>query len=152
MTGVALTLIAITAIAAGTDIKPTNDGGLGPTLVPIGAAAALLLLGLGQVAVSLTARARQQAVARSPIPVACIACLAVLAIAYYFALGKIGYLAATIIVTPFAFLLFGTRQPLTLALATILCPALFYLAFFVGLAVYPPSTDWFDLADFLRFF
>jgi len=152
MAGVVLTVIAIAAIAAGTDIKPTNDGGLGPRMVPMGAAAALLLLGLGQVAISLTSRNRQQPVARNPVPMARIAGLTVLAVAYYFALGKIGYLAATIIVTPFAFLLFGTRRPITLVLATILCPALFYLAFFVGLSVYPPSTDWFDLADFLRVF
>jgi hypothetical protein len=152
MTGVVLTLIAIAAILAGTDIKPTHDGGLGPRMVPMGAAAALLLLGLGQVAISLAAQRKQQPVAGSPVPILRIVGLAVLSIAYYFALGKVGYLAATIIATPLAFLLFGTRRPLTLVLVTVLCPAFFYLAFFVGLAVYPPSTDWFDLADLLRQF
>lgn len=152
MTGAGLVLIAIIAIIAGTDIKPTNDGGLGPRMVPFGAAAALLLLGLGQVTVALTGPGKEDPAADSPLPMARIAGLMVLSVAYYFALGKVGYLAATIVATPFAFLLFGTRRPLTLVLATVLCPVLFYLAFFVGLSVYPPSTDWFDLADFLRFF
>ena len=151
LTGVGLVALAVVALVTGNDIRPAQGGGLGPRLFPMGAAAVLLLLGVAQVAMSLAAPAGSEAEAEKQPPgtAARIAALALLAVAYVLALGKIGYFTATALAAPLALVVFGATRPATLILAAVLCPLLYHFVFFVGLSVYPPRADWFDLAEIL---
>jgi putative tricarboxylic transport membrane protein len=46
--------------------------------------------------------------------------------------------------------LFGIRNPLSLLIAAIVCPAVYHAIFFMGLGVYPPYGEWFDLLDLFQ--
>lgn len=76
--------------------------------------------------------------------------LAILGAFYVFAIGKLGYLVATGMAAPVALFLFGVRSRFGLALSVLLCPLIYHLIFFVGLGVYPPYGDWFDLLDIIH--
>lgn len=67
--------------------------------------------------------------------------------AYVLAMQRIGFLAATGLVAPLAFALFGVRSWAALLLAAMICPVALFLFFFRLLGVFPPYGAWFDLAD-----
>ena len=51
---------------------------------------------------------------------------------------------------PSILLLFGMRNPMGLLVAAIVCPAVYHAIFFIGLNVYPPYGEWFDLLDLIQ--
>lgn len=75
------------------------------------------------------------------------AMLLALGILYVLAIDRIGYLASTALVAPLAFVLFGERRPLVLALAATLVPLALHVVFFRLLGVFPPFGRWFDVLD-----
>ena len=76
--------------------------------------------------------------------------LLVLGLAYVWLISKFGYLVATGVTAPLVFWVFGTRWIPGLLLSAILCPLVFHLIFFVGLGVFPPYGEWFDLLDVIQ--
>lgn len=76
--------------------------------------------------------------------------LAALAFAYYKAMILFGYVLPTFFAAPLALAAFGVRNKIGLLVAAFLCPLLFHLAFFVGLGVFPPRGEMFDLLETLK--
>jgi hypothetical protein len=69
---------------------------------------------------------------------------------YIALIEKIGYVLATAVIAPAAFWLFGERSPKFLLVSSILCPVAMHLIFFVGLEIYPPVGEYFDLIEFFQ--
>ncbi|PHS04476.1 MAG: hypothetical protein COA78_16575 [Blastopirellula sp.] len=156
ITGLVLTLLGIGATISALLIERDYSGGFGPKLFPLIAAISLLVMGLLELFGSL--RISQHSEASAPEQEAeqidkgaltRILGLLVLAIIYIWLISKIGYLLSTGITTFFVMLLFGVRNPLVLLITVILCPIAYHAIFFWGLGVYPPYSEWFDLATFL---
>lgn len=78
--------------------------------------------------------------------------LIVLSFVYIILLTQFGYLIATGLSAPLVMALFGCRSPLGLCVAALLCPVVFHLIFFMGLGVFPPYGNWFDLLYLLQGF
>ena len=76
--------------------------------------------------------------------------LALLAFAYYAGMVLFGYILPTFVIAPAVLFAFGVRGFGKLAAAAVLCPLLFYLAFFVLLGAYPPRGEWFEITDYLQ--
>lgn len=76
-----------------------------------------------------------------------VAALLGLAVLYVLAIDRIGYLAATALISPCGFALFGVRRPLTLLAAALVVPLVLHVIFFRLLGVFPPFGRWFDLLD-----
>lgn len=76
--------------------------------------------------------------------------LFLIALIYQQSLRWFGYILPTAIVAPVVFYLFGLRNWWALVLTLLLCPLVFHLIFFVGLGVFPPYGEVFDLLDVLR--
>jgi hypothetical protein len=79
-----------------------------------------------------------------------IAAALALSLFYVWIISKLGYLISTAIVAPSILLLFGIRNPLGLLIAAIVCPAVYHALFFMGLGVFPPYGEWFDLLDLFQ--
>lgn len=141
LTGPILALIGASALLGSLTIDPDPDGGQGARIFPLIAAIVLMLLGtLETLTASRPMAGAYQGQVRALL-------LLPLALAYVFAIGLIGYLAATAIAAPLVFLLFGRQHPLELLAAALFCPVGFHLLFFVGLGVFPPHGAWYDLQD-----
>lgn len=76
--------------------------------------------------------------------------LAALALVYYAALVLFGYVLPTFFAAPAVLAAFGVRGVVKLGAAAVLCPLLFYLAFFVILGAYPPRGEVFDIMEYIR--
>lgn len=153
LVGIVLTLLGVGASLAALSIDLDYQGGWGPRTFPAIAAISLLIMGLIELAGALRG-IRQQApeitlkqVGRGSGPR--IAALLVLAIAYTWLTSRTGYLLSTAVATPLVMLLFNVRNPLVLGSAALLCPLVYHAIFFVGLGVFPPFAEWFDLAEIL---
>ena len=144
LTGPILALIGALALLASLSIDPDPDGGQGARIFPLISAVVLMILGTLE-----TLTAFRTAAGRPGRQLRVLLLLA-LALAYVFGIGLIGYLVATAIAAPLAFLLFGRGHPLELLAAGLLCPIVYHLLFFVGLGVFPPDGAWFDLQDLWR--
>ena len=159
--GLGFVLVAAGLVAGGAalGIGGWGEGAWGPRTVPLLAAATLVASG----AAIAVASVRHGTTALPPIavegevpdgaspdsPMREVAVLWLLGIAvlYVLAIDRIGYLLATALAAPVAFWLFGTRRPLTLALAATVVPLALHLAFFRLLGVFPPFGRWFDMLD-----
>ena len=143
--GFVLALFGVAAMVAGFDIAPDPDGGLGARVFPLIAAVALLILGGLECWNGF--RSARTLVTADRAAWGSILLLLVLCIGYVWLIGKLGYLISTALAAPLAMLLFGIRHPLGLLLAAILCPLIYHAIFFMGLGVFPPYGEWFDLLD-----
>ncbi|HIC82093.1 MAG TPA: tripartite tricarboxylate transporter TctB family protein [Kiloniellaceae bacterium] len=143
--GAVLAAFGAAAVIASFGIDPDPDGGWGARIFPLAAAAALLLLGAMEMAKGLTAQ--DAAPIRMAPQLSGILALLLLSLAYVWLMGKLGYLISTALAAPLALWLFGIRNPLGLLAAALLCPLAYHLVFFLGLGVFPPLGEWFDLLD-----
>lgn len=142
-----LTLVGTAALVASFQIDLDRNGGWGARIFPLSGAGSLAVLGALEFLKGLK-EGRS-----TPLPsfdVRAIAGLLVLALAYTFMIGAVGYLASTAIVAPLALILFGIRDWRGLLAAAILCPAIYHLIFFEALGVFPPYGRWFDLLDVIQ--
>ncbi len=144
--GYALILLGIGASAASLNISLDQYGRWGARVFPLACSLALVLLGLMELR-SANAGSRSERMPQSPVAVLTLLCLS---IGYVAVMAKFGYLISTAIAAPAALWIFGVRRRAGLLLAAILCPLVYHLVFFVGLGVFPPYGDWFDLLDLLQ--
>lgn len=145
--GLALALVGAVAMIASFDIKPDPDGGWGARIFPLFGAGILFGLGLIEAFGGMRDVSQTASPARNILPV--LVLLAV-ALAYVWLIGRVGYLLSTGIVAPLVLVIFGSRSPLVLVAAAVLCPAAYHLIFFIGLGVFPPYGAWFDLLDVIQ--
>ncbi len=121
-------------------------GSWGPRAVPLLAAGTLMMAGVAD------ARSARGVPAAAPddggrpwqVPL-----LLALAIGYVLLIDRTGYLFATALAAPLAFMLFGLRSPFKLLAVALVVPLLLHMVFFRLLAVFPPFGSWFDLTDIL---
>lgn len=146
LVGGALILFGIGATIASFGIALDQYGRWGARVFPLAGALSILLLGV--IEVFNARRASVDTNALSDLPA--IFALLVLSLAYVWLMARFGYLISTAIAAPLALWIFGVRSVLGLGLAAILCPAIYHMIFFVGLGVFPPLGDWFDLLDVLQ--
>lgn len=147
--GGALTLFGAAAVVASFGINPDPDGGWGARIFPLVSTLALTFLGVLELASGLRGRPAAGTLDR-PGTLPGILALLALSLGYVWLMSKLGYLLSTAVAAPLALWLFGVRRPLVLLLAAVLCPALYHAVFFVGLGVFPPLGEWFDLLDLLQ--
>lgn len=148
LVGGGLALLGAVAIAASFGINPDPDGGWGARIFPLGGGGALLLLGLLEAGKGLARKTPDAVPAARGLPA--IFALLLLALAYVWVMTKLGYLISTAFAAPLALWLFGIRSPVGLVAAALVCPALYHAVFFVGLGVFPPLGEWFDLLDVIQ--
>lgn len=143
--GFTLVTIGLVALIASLGIKLDADGGWGARIFPLTGSSALLVLGALQILEGVV----QPPADQQPVPnsISRVVVLLVLSIGYVWTMSKLGYLISTAFVAPLIFILFGVRSRFGLIIAAILCPAVYHLIFFVGLKVFPPLGEWFDLLD-----
>lgn len=146
VTSIALALIGAGAMLVTFDIPLDPDGGLGARVFPMISSGALILLGAIGFLTGLKPVAPRKDRTDSKILVQIAAVLA-LSLLYVWIIGKLGYLISTALVAPAILMLFGIRNPLGLLIAAIVCPAVYHAVFFIGLGVFPPYGEWFDLLD-----
>ena len=146
VTSIALALIGAGAMLASIDIPRDPDGGLGARVFPMMSSGALILLGTIGFLTGLKSGTARKEKTDSKL-LARIAAVLALSLFYVWIIGKLGYLIGTALVAPSILMLFGIRNPLGLLTAAIVCPAVYHAIFFLGLGVYPPYGEWFDLLD-----
>ncbi|WP_286173942.1 tripartite tricarboxylate transporter TctB family protein [Rhodobacter sp. NTK016B] len=73
--------------------------------------------------------------------------IAVLAAAYFWAFDPIGFIPATLVLLPLAFLSLGYRNPLVIAAVTLITAPLLWYVFAEGFSIRPPG---FGMDDLLR--
>lgn len=149
VTSIALALIGAGAMLASIDIPRDPDGGLGARVFPMMSSGALILLGTIGFLAGLKPVAARKEKTDSRLLVQITAVLA-LSLFYVWIIGKLGYLISTALVAPSILLLFGVHNPLVLLTAAIVCPAVYHAIFFMGLGVFPPYGEWFDLLDLFQ--
>lgn len=142
--GVALIAIGIGAAVASMGIGLDQYGRWGARYFPL--AGSLALLGLG-IAELWGARRPTGLIDGGHLPA--IGALLLLSIGYVWSISAVGYLISTAMAAPLALWLFGVRNPIGLAAAAFLCPAIYHIVFFVTLGVFPPLGRWFDLLDLI---
>ena len=147
--GVVILTIGMAAFAASFQIEPDYSGQKGARAFPIMSASALKLLGVlhlfGATKAGVApASEKVKGGLRGPF------LFLGLIVVYLWLIGKLGYLIATGLAAPAALAMFGVRNPLGLAIAAILVPAIYHLIFFELLGVFPPYGQWFDLLDVIR--
>ena len=156
--GATLALIGLGGVLASLGIELDRRGGWGARLFPLAASAALVALGALEALGARSARrearpddggraARGRAQRRRAGAV--LALLGV-ALGYVWLIGRVGYLPSTAIAAPLALWTHGVRSGPGLLAAAILCPLAYHLVFFVGLGVFPPYGEWFDLLDLIE--
>ena len=148
MVGGALALFGAGAIAVSFGINPDPDGGWGARIFPLVGSGALLLLGLLETRKGLRAASAPAGAGAKSVP--SIFALLLLSLAYVWLMSKLGYLISTGLTAPLALWLFGIRSRIGLGAAALLCPVVYHLIFFVGLGVFPPLGEWFDLLDIIE--
>ncbi len=139
--GLALILIGMSAIVTSMGISLDQYGRWGARYFPLGGSVALLLLGIAE----LWGKKPSPAIERRHLPA--IGALLVLSLVYVWSISAFGYLLGTALAAPLALYIFGVRNPIGLAAAATLCPAVYHSIFFVALGVFPPLGKWFDLLD-----
>ena len=144
VTYIALALIGAGAMVASIDIPRDMDGSLGARVFPMMSSGALILLGTIGFLAGLKPVALRKEKAGNKL-LAQIAVLLALSLFYVWIISKLGYLISTALVAPLILLLFGIRNPLGLVIAAVVCPAIYHGIFFMGLSVFPPYGEWFDL-------
>jgi hypothetical protein len=144
VTYIALALIGAGAMVVSIDIPRDMDGSLGARVFPMMSSGALILLGTIGFLAGLKPVALRKEKAGNKL-LAQIAVLLALSLFYVWIISKLGYLISTALVAPLILLLFGIRNPLGLVIAAVVCPAIYHGIFFMGLSVFPPYGEWFDL-------
>ncbi len=141
--GVALILIGIGATVTSLGISLDQYGRWGARYFPLAGSIALILLGAAELRGSKPAKTvdRTHLVA--------VFALLVVSVIYVWGISVFGYLLSTAIAAPAALWIFGVRNPIGLAAAAVLCPAIYHGIFFMALGVFPPLGRWFDLLDVL---
>ncbi len=142
----AIVLIGAGAMLASFDIPRDPDGGLGARVFPMISSGALALLGFFGFLTELKPVAAAGEKTGKKL-LAQIAALLALSLFYVWIISKLGRLISTAIVAPLILMLFGIRNPLGLVIAAVVCPVVYHAVFFMGLGVYPPYGEWFDLLD-----
>lgn len=138
----------LAAVVASLGINPDPGGGWGARIFPLVGSGALLGLGVLDCVRGLRSGATFRAPdAGDPSAAARIAGLLVLSVGYVWLIGKVGYLLSTGVAAVLALMIFGVRRPAGLAVAAVVCPAVYHLIFFVLLGVFPPYGEWIDLLD-----
>ncbi len=149
VTSIALLLIGVGAMLASFDIPRDPDGGLGARVFPMMSSGALILLGtIGFLAGLKPVATREEKTGKKLLVQ--IAAVLALSLFYVWIISKLGYLISTALVAPLILMLFGIRNPLGLVIAAVVCPAIYHGIFFMGLGVYPPYGEWFDLLDLFQ--
>ncbi len=146
VTSIVLALVGAGAMMASIDIPRDPDGGLGARVFPMMSSGALILLGSIGFLAGLKPIATREEKTNYKL-LAQIAVLLVLSLFYVWIISKLGYLISTALVAPLILMLFGYRKPVGLLIAAIVCPVCYHAVFFMGLGVYPPYGEWFDLLD-----
>jgi len=149
VTSIALALIGAGAMVASIDIPRDPDGDLGARVFPMMSSGALILLGTIGFLAGLKPVAIRKEKAGNKL-LAQIAAVLALSLFYVWIIGKLGYLISTALVAPLILMLFGIRNPIGLVIAAIVCPAVYHAIFFMGLGVFPPYGEWFDLLDLFQ--
>ena len=150
LTYLALLVLGICSTLASLEIPRDSDGDLGAKVFPIMSSVALVLLGtLGLLSRTkgLVSEEIEKSTENSLLKVTA---LLVLSLFYVWIISKFGYLVSTALVSPLILRLFGMRDPIGLLVAAIVCPAVYHAIFFIGLNVYPPYGEWFDLLDLIQ--
>lgn len=149
---ITLALIGAGAILASIGIPKDPDGGLGARVFPLMASGSLLLLGVIGLITDQTADAERANEVRRGHKKTLVQVFLLLALSlfYVWIIGKLGYLISTALVAPLVLMSFGIRNPFGLLIAAIVCPAIYHALFFIGLGVFPPFGEWFDLLDVIR--
>lgn len=147
LAGLAMVVTGGTILAASLGIEVLEQGGIGPRVFPLAGGVAIAGLGVVQVVSGLRERIAHVPLSRDFLR---MLLLTGVSVAYLLGITWFGYLLATAVCAPVVLALFGVRTPLALGLAAVLCPALYHLVFFVGLGVYPPYGEVFDLLDVIQ--
>lgn len=139
------------AVWATFGVRLDPDGGWGARIFPLAGAAALIGCG----AVELLSRPTRAeptggGSGADAFGAGRVLALMTVAVGYALLMGKVGYLVSTAVAAPLALWLFGVRSRLGLALAALLCPAIYHGIFFIGLGAFPPYGEWFDLLDVIE--
>lgn len=143
--GLAMIAVGLGLLAASFTIEVLSAG-IAPRVFPMTASALIVLLGALQAQSALQSGEDGTTLRELPHLLA----LLLLSVGYVWSITYFGYLISTAIAAPIALWLFGVRSKLGLALSVILCPALYHLVFFIGLDVFPPYGEWFDLLDVIE--
>ncbi len=144
--GLCLAVIAALAIWGALQVPAASPGDTWAGIVPMGAALALLVIGLWITVGGLRQRtADGEAIASQPGGALHVVGLFIVAVLYQQSLRWFGYILPTAIAAPVVLSMFGVRSHVGLALSVVLCPLAFYLIFFVALGVFPPYGEVFDL-------
>lgn len=150
ITYLALLVLGICATAASLEIPRDPDGGLGARVFPIMSSTALVLLGTLGILSRMKGIVSEEIEKSTENSILKVTALLVLSLFYVWIISKFGYLISTALVSPLILLLFGMRDPIGLLVAAIVCPAVYHAVFFIGLGVYPPYGEWFDLLDLIQ--
>jgi putative tricarboxylic transport membrane protein len=148
LVGGTLALLGVGGIVASFGINPDPDGGWGARIFPLFGSGSLLLLGGLELLKGLRGAAGFGGQDKKALTD--IFAMLLLSLAYVWLMAKFGYLISTAIAAPLAMWIYGIRNPLGLLVAAILCPLIYHLIFFVGLGVFPPLGEWFDLLDVIQ--
>lgn len=149
VTSIVLLLIGAGAMLVTLDIPKDPDGGLGARVFPMMSSGALVILGAIGFVTGLKTVTVNKKKTSGKLIVQIAAALA-LSLLYVWIISKLGYLISTALVAPSILMLFGIRNPVGLVIAAIVCPAVYHAIFFMGLGVYPPYGEWFDLLDLFQ--
>ena len=147
--GSILILFGAGALLASFDIPLDPDGQLGARTFPVLAAGVIFILGVIEMISGITQDSIDPKESDRKILIQVLLLLG-LSLFYVWIMAKIGYLISTAITAPLVLMLFGVRNRIALVIAAILCPVTYHLLFFVGLGVFPPYGEWFDLLDLLE--
>ncbi|MEM1045194.1 MAG: tripartite tricarboxylate transporter TctB family protein [Pseudomonadota bacterium] len=144
--GLVLVLVGAGALLASLQIPLDQYGQWGARIFPLIAGLAILVTGLAELWEGPAIRPGSTGGGHTARVLALLA----LAIAYVWALSKVGYLISTAVTAPLGLWLFGVRRPIGLLAAALLCPVAYHLIFFEALGVFPPLGEWIDLLDLIR--
>lgn len=148
--GLALLLIGGIAIWGASLVPPPPEGETWAGVLPMGAALLLTACGAGLTFAALSGAGGAAMAAKFSAQSASVLGLIAVAAGYYLAIVRFGYELPTAIAAPLALWLFGTRHPVSLIAAAILCPMAFHLIFFKGLGVFPPYGEIVNPMDWLE--
>lgn len=150
VTSLALLLIGICSVVVSLDIPKDPDGGLGARVFPMMSSGALVLLGVLGILSGIKGYSNERKEKKGENFFLKITGLLVLSLFYVWIISKLGYLISTALVSPLILLLFGVRNLAGLLIAAIICPVVYHAVFFIGLGVFPPYGEWFDLLDVIQ--
>lgn len=158
LAGLVMVAVGLGLFAASFGIDVRGQGGIAPRVFPMAGALLIALLGAVQAGLGAARAAPEpedQAAAGAGVRDHAqdawhIAGLLALSAAYVIGINYFGYLVSTAVAAPIALRLFGVRSIPGIAVAAVLCPAIYHLVFFVGLGVFPPYGLWFDLLDVIQ--